>query len=227
MAPQFRQLHRTFVGQGCNIDLSQDLKPNEIEAIQTKLDAFSVLVFHDQPINDVQQLKFSAHFGPLHKSITVNRPGMERRLHEDELSDISNIGKDGERLALSDRRRRQQLANLLWHTDNSFRNPGGRYTLLVTRLVPSDGGETEFADTRAAYEALSEDMKACIEGLNAEHSLAHSRLQAETPEFIEEEEKRFPPSAQPIVLRHPRTHRPALYIGSHASHVLGLPREEG
>jgi alpha-ketoglutarate-dependent 2,4-dichlorophenoxyacetate dioxygenase len=227
VALQFRQLHRTFVGEGTGIDLSKDLVADEVEAIQAALDGFSVLVFHDQAINDEQRLKFSAHFGPLHKSITINRPGLERRLHEDELSDISNIGKEGERLAQSDRRRRQQLANLLWHTDNSFRKPSGRYTLLVARLVPSDGGQTEFVDTRAAYEALSEDMKSNIAGLTVEHSFSNSRLQAGTPEFIEEEEKRFPPTAQPIVLMHPRTHRQALYIGSHASHVVGLPREEG
>lgn len=227
MPLNIKQLHESFIGEVTDIDLTQPLSPDEIEAVQTAIDRHLVLVFPNQNINDDQQLRFSSYFGPMHKSITINRTDMERRLKKDELSDISNIDQDGNRLPPEDRRRRQQLANLLWHTDNSFRDPKSSYTLLAARIVPEEAGQTEFANMQAAYEALPSETKQRIENLTAVHVLENSRRLAGTSEFIEEEKDRFPPMPQPVILAHPRTGQKALYIGSHASHIVGWPVDDG
>lgn len=221
------RINPDFVGEVRDFDASK-ATPDDIAAIRRLTDELAVIVLKDQQaVDDDQLLAFSQKFGQLHKSITTNRSDMERRLGKDALSDISNINRDGEILPKTDSRRIQQLANLIWHTDNSFQRPGGLYTLLAARIVPPVAGETEFADTRAAYDALSPAMKARIEDLQVEHSLAHSRFLVGTEEvFQSEEAKRFPARVQPLVRRQETTGRKALYIGSHAWRVVGWSYED-
>ena len=159
---EFRPLGAGFAAEVLGVDLAAP-SAVELERIQRAVDASAVLVFRDQRLDDDAQLRFSAHFGRLQTSISLERKDAERRLDRPELTDISNVGRDGERLSASDLRRLLQRANLLWHTDNSFRHPSGRYTFLAAKRLPSEGGETEFADTRAAYDALDEATRAPVE----------------------------------------------------------------
>lgn len=198
-------------------------------ALRSQIDRAGVLVLKDQQgLDDDALIAFAGLFGPLHRSITVQRSDMDRRLVRDELSDISNLERDGSILSADDNRRIQQRANLVWHTDNSFRYPAGLYTLLAAKVVPDRGGETEFADTRSAYDALPLGMKQKIETLQVEHSLARTRRLVGTGQMFDvEEEKRFPSRLQPLVRRNPRTGRAALYLGSHAARIDGWPEDEG
>jgi len=208
-------------------DLSRPLTPNEVERIQNLIDEYAVLVFRDQELNDEAQLDFSSYFGDLQKSISIIRSTETRRLRRPELSDISNVGEDGKRLDPTHVRRQLQLANLLWHTDNSFRTPSGRYTLLAAKTIPPEGGETEFADTRAAYDALESAVKERIKNFRAIHSLARSRELAGGPALSDEEKSELPSCEQQLVRKSAAPGRKALFIGSHADQIVGLDRTEG
>lgn len=225
---KIRSLHGSFVGEVRDFDTAADLSPQDVGRVREAMDLHAVLVFKDQQsLDDERLMTFSQHFGGLHKSITANRNDMRRRLGDDVLSDISNIAADGAILPSDDLRRIQQRANLIWHTDNSFRRPAGLYTLLAARIVPPADGETEFADTRSAYDALPAAAKARIKDLQVEHSLAHSRfLVGAQAVFEAEEAARFPATVQPLVRRQESTGRDALYIGSHAWRVVGWSYEE-
>jgi len=217
-----------FVGEINTLDARSPLTPSEAAFVLDAIHHFGVLVFRNQTLDDEQQLAFSRNFGNLHKSIASNRSDLERRVRSDEVSDISNVGADGEILAPDDLRRLQQRANRLWHTDNSFRDPAGAYTLLNARTIPPEAGETEFADTRAAYDALGADRQREIEGLIGVHSLANSRRLAGTGGVFDEIERaRYPAQEQPVVRVHEGSGRRALYIGSHAGAVVGMETAAG
>ena len=221
-----RRINPQFVGEVRACDVAVRQGPADIAAIRSLMDELAVLVLKDQHgLDDDALLRFSEAFGPLHRSITTNRSDMERRLGRDALSDISNIDRDGAIVPPDDARRLQQRANLIWHTDNSFRRPAGLYTMLAARIVPPAGGETEFADARGAYEALPAVTKAKIDTLQVEHSLAHSRFLVGTDKvFAAEEAERFPATVQPLVRAH--AGRRSLYIGSHAWRVVGWTYED-
>jgi alpha-ketoglutarate-dependent 2,4-dichlorophenoxyacetate dioxygenase len=223
-----RPLAGDFIGEIVGFDTTRPLEREDVEFVTDAIHEYAVLVFRDQLLGDDQQIAFSANFGGLHQSIASNRSDLERRVRSDMVSDISNVGADGAILSPDDRRRIQQRANLLWHTDNSFRRPAGAYTLLNARTVPPEAGETEFADTRAAYDALPQAMKDRIDGMVAEHSLANSRRLAGTAGVFDAVElARFPPQRQPLVRVHEGSGRKALYIGSHAYGVVGMSPEDG
>jgi len=141
--------------------------------------------------------------------------------------DVSNLDEQGRILPLDDQRRAYRQGNELWHTDSSFRQKSATWSMLHARVIPPDGADTQFADTRAAYDALPESTKAKLEGLVAEHSIWHSRAQYGGYKPTEEEIKARPPARHPVVRRHPGSGRKALYIASHASHIIGWPVEEG
>jgi len=223
-----RPSRHDFVVEVRGLDTARALTPDQVRFVEDQMDWFAVVIFKEQAnLSDDAQLAFSKRFGRLHASITTNRTDMDRRLQRDELSDISNIDRAGKTLPPDHSRRLQQRANLLWHTDNSFRAPAGLYTVLGARIVTPVGGETEFADARAAYDALPETMRQRIDGLQVEHSLAHSRHLAGTGGvFDREEAQRFPATVQPLVRVQERTGRRALYIGSHAWRVVGWSYED-
>ena len=220
-----RQLHPHFMAEVTDIDIGQLV---DVAKVQDAIDDFAVLVLRGQQgLSDDAQIAFSAMFGPVTRSITVHREDSVRRLKRDELSDISNVAEDGSRLVNNDRKRLLQRPDRLWHTDSSFRQPVGRYTFLAARLLPPDGGNTEFADCRAAYDALPDATKARIDSLEVMHSLARSRRLAVAPELSPQEAANLPPTVQPLVRIHPRSGRKALYLGSHAERIVGWPHDEG
>jgi alpha-ketoglutarate-dependent 2,4-dichlorophenoxyacetate dioxygenase len=221
-----RSLHPLFGAEVSGVDLCKAVDQDTFDEIETALDQYAVLVFRDQRLNDDQQFAFSRLFGPIETSIGTIRKDRKHRMRR-ELSDISNLDENNNIRPLSDRWRMMMLANQLWHTDSSFRRVSGKISLLSAREIPPSGGETEFADLRAAYDALDQTTKERIEGLVAEHSIFHSRSLVGYADFSNEERAALPPVSQPMVRSHPGSGRRTLYLASHASHIIGWPVEQG
>ena len=227
MPLQIRQLHSCFAGEVSGVSLSQPLDRETVAAIEAGMDRFAVLVFRDQPLTDEQQMAFSRHFGELENARGGNIPVKpEDRRIQVGMNDVSNLGKDGKPLARDSRQRLFNIGNMLWHSDSSFRAVPAKYSLLSARIVNPRGGNTEFADMRAAYDGLDSDLQAQIEDLVCEHSLMHSRGALGFPEFTEEERALFKPVLQRLVRVHPVTGRKSLYLSSHAGGILGMPTPE-
>ncbi|CAN5357899.1 TauD/TfdA family dioxygenase [soil metagenome] len=225
---QITQLHRHFAAEVTGLTLVVDLPDAVIDTLKDALEQHGVIIIRDQQaLTDDVQIEFCRRFGTLQKSITVHREDTARRLKRDELSDISNVNEDGERMRADDKRRLLQLPARLWHSDNSFRSPPGLYTFLAAKIVPPEGGDTEFADMRAAYDALDDATKARIAGLQVRHSLGWSREQVGAPPLSESEKANIPESVQPLVRFHPKTGRTSLYLSSHGRDVLNMAAAEG
>jgi alpha-ketoglutarate-dependent 2,4-dichlorophenoxyacetate dioxygenase len=226
MRVAIRQIHPVFVGEVSGVDLRERLTPEEAAAIEAGMDRYAVLVFHDQQITDEQQLAFSRNFGEIERAVGGHiMKDNERRLSFD-MADISNLDKDNKLLARDDRRRMFNLGNELWHSDSSYRVIPAKFSLLSARAIPSTGGNTEFADMRAAYDALDERTKGEIEDLVTEHSLMYSRGTLGFSEFSEEERKTFAPVRQRLVRTHPASKRKSLFLASHAGTIVGWPMPE-
>jgi len=225
MAITVTPLHPTIGAQVRGIDLSRPLPPGVFAEIEAAFNRHAVLVFPGQPLTDDQQIAFSVNFGPL--EVNPNYAGERMRLANLKIADISNLDADGEILALDSKRRVFNLGNQLWHTDSSFKFVPARCSLLSAREIPPEGGETEFADLRAAYDALPEERKRQIEGLVVEHSIFRSRSQIGFGDFNPEIENELPPVPQVLVRRHPGSGRKTLYIAAHASHIVGMPVPDG
>lgn len=226
MSLTFRQLHPHFVAEASPIDLRQVRDHQTLAKIHAGMDAYAVLVFRDQPFTDNEQIAFAQRFdGQLHTKTGISAL-QKSRLGNEALGDISNLDENGEILKSDDRRRMYGLGNRLWHTDASFQDPPGRYSLLSARTIPPVGAETEFADMRAAYDALPPEMKAQLEGLRVHHSIAHSR-QTLGFEFSQNEQEILKGAAHPLVRTLPRSGRKSLYVASHASKIIGWPVPEG
>jgi alpha-ketoglutarate-dependent 2,4-dichlorophenoxyacetate dioxygenase len=221
-----RQIHPVFVGEVSGIDLRQKLTRDEVAAIEEGMDRYAVLVFHGQNITDEQQIAFSRNFGSIENSAggTVTKAA-EKRL-DPLMNDVSNLGKDHKPLARDSRTRLFNLGNQLWHSDSSFRAIPAKYSILSGRTVVDKGGNTEFADMRAAYDALDDATKELCENLVCEHSLMYSRGALGFPEFTEEERAMFLPVRQALVRAHPKTGRKSLYLASHAGTIIGWPMPE-
>jgi alpha-ketoglutarate-dependent 2,4-dichlorophenoxyacetate dioxygenase len=190
------------------------------------MDRYAVLVFHDQTISDEQQMAFSRNFGSLEdaRGGTITKPE-DKRLQVG-MNDVSNLRKDGRPLDRLSRERAFNLGNMLWHSDSSFRAVPAKYSLLSARVVNPTGGNTEFADMRAAYDALDGPTKALIEDLVCEHSLMYSRGSLGMADFSDEERVMFRPVRQRLVRTHPVTGRRSLYLSSHAGAIVGMPMAE-
>jgi len=228
MAVSIRPVHPVFAGEVSGVDISQPLSREQVTAIEAGMDQYAVLVFRDQPLTDEQQCVFSANFGELEVTLAGQMAKPEHRRFGDrlELGDISNLDGNSERLrARDDSRRMYALANRLWHSDASFRAIGAGYTLLHSRVVPSRGGNTEFADMRAAYDALDVATKAEIEDLVTEHSIKFSREQIGFEVRTEDAEK-LRPVQHRLVTTHPVTGRKSLYLSSHIGGIVGWPVPE-
>jgi alpha-ketoglutarate-dependent 2,4-dichlorophenoxyacetate dioxygenase len=229
MAISIEPLHRYFVGSVTGIDICQPLTHSEVADIEAGMDRYAVLVFHDQPLTDEQQCEFSRNFGELEVTLAGQMARPEHRRFGDrlELGDISNLnGNDGTLRARDDRRRMYALANQLWHSDASFRAIGAGYTLLHGRVIPSWGGNTEFADMRAAYDALDDTTKAEVEGLVCEHSIVFSREQIGWQVESEADADKLKPVRHRLVITHPVTGRKSLYLSSHIGGIVGWPAPE-
>ena len=221
MTIAIRQLHQHLGGEVSGVDLSKPLSPSEVAAIEAGMDRYAVLVFHDQPLTDEQQVAFSRHFGEIELALGGNVTRPEERRLAVELADVSNLAEDNKILGKDDRRALFNLGNQLWHSDSSFRAIPAKYSLLSGRAVPTTGGNTEFADMRAAYDALDDETKAEIEDLICEHSLLYSRAILGFADFTDDEKKTFEPVRQPLVRTHPVTGRKSLFLASHAGTIVG------
>jgi len=226
MGLSFGKLHRHFAAEVDAIDLRRVDDPDTLAEIRAGMDEFAVLVFHDQLFTDAEHLAFAQRLdGTLHTKLGINAL-QKNRLGNEALGDISNLGADGEILAADDRRRAYGLGNRLWHTDASFQDPPGRYSMLSAKVVPAIGADTEFADMRAAYDALPEETKAQIDGLRVHHSIAYSR-QTLGFDFSKGEEDALRGAIHPLVRTIPRSNRKALYLASHAARIIDWPVPEG
>jgi alpha-ketoglutarate-dependent 2,4-dichlorophenoxyacetate dioxygenase len=214
-----------FFGEVSGIDLAGPIAPEEVAAIESGMDRFAVLVFHDQRIDDEQQLAFTRNFGPLEMA-TGDFEIKNRRLSI-AVNDISNVDNDNKVRARDDRTRLFSLGNMLWHSDSSFKTTPAKYSLLSARVIPSSpGGNTEFADMRAAWDALDPETRDLVQDLVCEHSQLYSRGVLGFTDFTEEERQRFAPVLQRLVRRHPVTRRRSLYLSSHAGTIVGWPMPE-
>ena len=216
-----RPLHPLFVAEATGVSLAEPLTAAGLAGIVAALDRYAVLVLPAQPLTDDQQIAFSRRLGPLETTIKAYRADHKPRL-DLHISDVSNLDENNRVLAENDRRRMNGLGNRLWHTDSSFKPVPARYSLLSARTVPAEGGETEFADLRAAWDALPEPMQQRIEGLVAEHSILHSRGTIGFTDFSEEERARLQPVPQTLVRTHPGSGRKTLYLASHAGAIRGM-----
>lgn len=221
-----KALNPGFVAEIEGVDLRQPVDPEAFGEIVAALDHYGVVVLHDQHIDDEQQIAFSRLFGELEISRATLRPGAKLRINQ-YMADVSNLDEQNRIMEANDYRRMSGLANQLWHTDSSFKRTPAKYSMLSGRVVPSAGGETEFADMRAAWDALPDKTKAQIEDKIAIHSIFHSRATIGFTDFTPEERAGLPPVQQRLVRTHPASGRKSIYIASHASEIVGMPVPEG
>ena len=214
-----------FAGEVSGIDLTRRLSDEEVAAIHAGMDRFGVLVFHSQKLDDESQLAFSRQLGPLETATGDIAAPEDRRISMD-VNDISNLDKHGKVVARDDRRRLFGLGNQLWHSDSSFKDVPAKYSLLSARQIPPSGGNTEFADMRAAYDALDEATRREVHDLICVHSQIFSRGILGFDEFTEAERQKWAPVRQRLVRRHPVTGRLSLYLASHAGGIEGWPVPE-
>jgi alpha-ketoglutarate-dependent 2,4-dichlorophenoxyacetate dioxygenase len=218
-----------FAGEAVGIDLTRDLTQDQVAAIDAGMDQYGVLVFHDQHFDDTTQMAFSRYFGALEVSsgAEMSKPE-DRRLPQMEMADVSNLDHQGKVRAASDRMRLTALGNRLWHSDASFRAIPAKYSLLSARNVPGTGGNTEFADMRAAYDALDNAIKAEIEDLITEHSNAYSREQIGfmKADYGDENQLKLRPVRHRLVRHDPHMGRKTLYLSAHIGTIVGWPVPE-
>jgi alpha-ketoglutarate-dependent 2,4-dichlorophenoxyacetate dioxygenase len=221
-----RQVGPCFAGEVDGIDLTRPLSAADIEAVHAGMDRYAVLVFHDQAFSDEQQLTFTQSLGSIELAIGTSLRRPEEYRLPPTFADVSNLDQDNKPFARDDRRRLFGIGNRLWHSDSSFKVVPAKYSLLHARQIPSKGGNTEFADMRAAYDALDQDSKDLIDPLICEHSQMFSRAKLGFNDFTPEERERFKPVRQRLVRVHPSTGRKSLYLSSHAGTIIGWPEPE-
>jgi alpha-ketoglutarate-dependent 2,4-dichlorophenoxyacetate dioxygenase len=225
------QLHPLFVAELKGVDLSRDIDAKTQQAIEHAMDEYAVCVLPGQKLDDERQIAFSRRYGPLENASAVKHQRkagvIGQRVRHPEIFDVSNLDENGNILSSDDARWLYRQANELWHSDSSFRQKSSTWSLLHARIVPPSGGDTCFADTRAAYDALPAAMQQKLEGLVAEHSIWYSRSLRGGYVPTDDERAARPPAHHPLVRRHPGSGRKALFIASHASHIIGWPADEG
>ncbi len=214
-----------FAGRVTGIDIASGVSAETAATIENAMDHYAVLVFPDQVMDDEQQFAFSSHFGSMETATGDLIAKDDRRLSMN-INDISNLDKNGQVLPRNDRNRLFGLANMLWHSDSSFKSTPAKFSLLSGRVVPENGGNTEFADMRAAWDALEPRTKKQCMPLVCEHSQIYSRGKLGFVDFTEDEQKKWKPVLQRLVRRHPRTDRLSLYLSSHIGTIKGWPIPE-
>jgi alpha-ketoglutarate-dependent 2,4-dichlorophenoxyacetate dioxygenase len=220
-----KQLHPLFMGEIGNIDLRQPLDKDTVGALSDAINKHAVLVFHDQFIDDEQQQAFSRNFGDLETTVRAYRKDFVPRL-DVHMADISNLDENNRVLPANDRRRLNALGNRLWHSDSSFKRVPARFSLLSARTIPAEGGETQFADMRAAWDAMPAKMKARVEGMICEHTQLYSRGKIGFTDWSEEERVKMAPVPQLMVRTHPGSGRKSIFLSSHAGRIRGMEEPE-
>jgi alpha-ketoglutarate-dependent 2,4-dichlorophenoxyacetate dioxygenase len=226
MSMKMRQVGPCFAAEADGVDITKPLSPDDVAAIHAGMDEYAVLVFHDQPLTDDRQLAFTKSLGELEHSVGASLRAPDEYRLPTTFADVSNLDKNNTPYARDDRRRLFAIGNRLWHSDSSFKVVPAKYSLLHARAIPSKGGNTEFADMRAAYDALDDETRTEIEDLICEHSQIFSRQQIGFFDLTDEERARFKPVRQRLVRTHPSTGRKSLYLASHAGSIVGWPVPE-
>ena len=221
-----KPLHPLFAAEVVGVDLRQAADGSLAAEVEAAMDEFAVLVFRDQTLSESEQMDFTRTLGPIDMGL-LKVLQTKSRFKEAGMIDISNVDPDDQIRKRDDPKLVAMLANQLWHSDSSFKQPAAKYSLLLACIVTDQGGETEFADMRAAYDALPNDNAAEIDGLIAEHEAFHSRMQLDDAQYSEADLALYPPVQWSIVREHPGSKRKTLYIGVHAARILGRPVPEG
>ena len=225
-----RPVSTSFVAEVSGLDVRDPINAAAEDALWAAIDRYAVLILRDQRLTDAQLRDFAARFGPLEIGRAAARPG-RRRLAIPQIGDISNLDEDNKVRRRDDRRRLDSLGNRLWHTDASYMPVpvvlGMLHAVTLPPASPFGNGETEFADMRAAYDALPDATKQAIDGLIVEHDVFWSRGQIGFTEFPPGEREQYPPSPQRLVRLHPGSKRKSLYLSAHASHAVGWPVADG
>lgn len=219
-----RKLHPLFVVEVDGLDLARPMDAATFEQLDAAVNAHAVLVFHGQKLDDDQLLALGNRFGQI---AAPRNHRVQQRLKHAQLADISNLDETNNLRRQTDHRRLDALANQLWHSDASFRPISGALSMLHAHIVPPKGGETQFADLRAAYDALDDEMRSTIDGLVAVHSIFHSRGLLGHTDYTPAERAALPDVRHPVVRTHPSSKRRTLYLGSHADHIEGWPKPDG
>jgi len=219
-------LHPLFAAEARGIDIRQPLSPSEVKQINAAMNRYAVLVWRGQPLTGQQQIDFAKSFGPLDLGLkkVFKRP---ERLEDERLIDISNVDAEGKVARRDSPKNLSNFANQLWHSDSSFQNPRAAYSMLHALVLPSWGGNTEFADLRAAYDALPERTRSEIESLCAEHYALHTRILLGDEAYTDDQKKAIPPAVWPLAQTHPGSGRKLLFVGVHAREIIGWPVAEG
>jgi alpha-ketoglutarate-dependent 2,4-dichlorophenoxyacetate dioxygenase len=224
MAITIRQVGPCFAGEVDGIDLAKPLTPEEVATIHAGMDRYAVLVFHGRPVTPEQHMAFTLALGPIEQAIGTGL--RENYRLPTVFADVSNLDQDERVFERTNRTRLFALGNRLWHSDSSFKPIPAKYSLLHAYRIPSRGGNTEFADMRAAWDVLDPETQAACEGLICEHSQLYSRQILGFTDFTDEERERFAPVRQVLVRTHPVTGRKSLYLSSHAGGIVGWPVPE-
>ena len=225
MALRITPLHPHIGARAEGLDLRRPLSADEAAQFAAAMDRHAVLVLPGQDIDDDQQMAFATLFGPLETTRATVEVAKQRLAHP-LMNDISNLDEKGAILAADDRRRMFNLGNRLWHSDSSFKATPAKYSMLHAKSIPPEGGETEFADMRAAWDALPAKTQDLVRDLVCDHSLIYSRALLGFGEFNEEERRQFAPVPQRLVRRHAGSGRLSLYLSAHIGTIHGWPRPE-
>ncbi len=226
MALTLEPLQGLFAAEAGGVDLRAPLDAGTVAAIDAAMDRYAVLVFRGQPLTQAEQVACSRQFGPLDAGLR-KATGAATRFQYEELIDISNLAIDGAVAAPDNARIIGQLANQLWHSDSSFQDIPVKYSMLSAVAVPAEGGDTEWCDLRAAWDALPADLRRLVEGRTARHTAFHSRIMLGDDKYTEAQLKRFPPVEQPLVRTHPGSGRKVLFPSVHCDRVSGMTVPEG
>ncbi len=220
-----KPLHPVFAAEASGLDLTRPISRAEACAVNAGMNQHGVLVWRGQPLTALQQIAFASSFGPLDIGLkrVFKRP---ERLEDERLIDISNVGLDGQVQERASPKNLSNFANQLWHSDSSFMTPRGAYSMLHALVTPSWGGETEFADLRAAHDTLDDRTRTQISGLEAEHFALHTRVLLGDDAYTDEQLKQMPPAVWPLVDTHPGSGRKVLFVGVHARRILGMSTAE-
>ena len=227
MTLDIKRLHPHFFAEVSGVDLTQSFGAEILTEIQEAFAQHAVLLFRDQAFDDVSQIAFTSRIGPLERNIGGTLSSTKFGNEHPEISKLSNVGSDGKTFAKGSDGAEFLKGNSSWHTDSSFKVIPALGSALSARVVPPKGGETQYCDMRAAYDALDGETKTLIEKSTAVHSFLYSSGKISANILTDEEKEALPPVEHPMVRIHPQTKRRAIYAGRHASHILGMPEAEG
>lgn len=225
MSVSYRQLHPIFGAEIIGLDLTFPLPAETVAHLEAGLDEYAILLLRGRPLTEREEMQIGEALGPI-EDRPANVGSANARLADARMNDISNLDGNGRLLAADSPRRLFNLGNRLWHTDSSFKATGAKYSMLYGHHVPAQGGDTEFADMRAAWDRLPPDLKEQVFDLVAEHSLLYSRALLGFDQFSAEERERYKPVRQRLVRRMPGSGRLALYLASHIGAIESMSRPD-